>query len=231
MLVGYARVSTQEQDHALQLDALQGGRLRARSSTEKASGAQRERPELKAALDYMREGDTLVVWKLDRLARSLKQLIETVEELGARKASACARSPRRSTPPPPAAGWCSTSSRRSPSSSARSSASAPLAGLQAARARGRKGGRPPASPAKDLAAAKAMLRDPGDHRRARWRGGCGWALDALPPPAGRPGRAGRGGGRLVTPPVTDHPFGSRHLFIARRGTGTAFCIGLPHAVI
>lgn len=48
---------------------------------EKASGAQRDRPEPKAALGYMRTGDTLVVWKLDRLARSLKQLIETVEVL------------------------------------------------------------------------------------------------------------------------------------------------------
>jgi DNA invertase Pin-like site-specific DNA recombinase len=46
---------------------------------EKASGAQRDRPELKAALSYMRKGDTLVVWKLDRLARSMKQLIETIE--------------------------------------------------------------------------------------------------------------------------------------------------------
>ena len=45
---------------------------------EKASGAQRDRPQLAAAIDYMREGDTLVVWKLDRLARSVKQLIETV---------------------------------------------------------------------------------------------------------------------------------------------------------
>ena len=51
---------------------------------EKASGAQRERPALKAALEYMRQGDTLVVWRLDRLARSLKQLIETVEGFGAR---------------------------------------------------------------------------------------------------------------------------------------------------
>ena len=49
---------------------------------EKASGAQRERPALQTALAYMRQGDTLVVWKLDRLARSLKQLIETVEEFG-----------------------------------------------------------------------------------------------------------------------------------------------------
>lgn len=48
---------------------------------EKASGAQRDRPELKAAINYMREGDTLVVWKLDRLARSIKQLVETIEGL------------------------------------------------------------------------------------------------------------------------------------------------------
>ena len=89
MLVGYARVSTQEQELALQLDALRRRRLRA-VFEEKASGAQRERPELKAALGYMRQGDTLVVWKLDRLARSLKQLIETVEDMGT-QASACAR--------------------------------------------------------------------------------------------------------------------------------------------
>jgi DNA invertase Pin-like site-specific DNA recombinase len=80
MLVGYARVSTQEQDLALQLDALRGAGCR-KVFEEKASGAQRERPALKAALDYMRASDTLVVWKLDRLARSLKQLIETVEDL------------------------------------------------------------------------------------------------------------------------------------------------------
>src|SRR5512139_747052 len=83
MLVGYARVSTQDQDPALQLDALKGAGC-GKVFTEKASGAQRERPQLRAALDYMRSGDTLVVWKLDRLARSLKQLIETVEDLGDR---------------------------------------------------------------------------------------------------------------------------------------------------
>ena len=83
MLVGYARVSTQDQDPALQLDALKGAGCE-KVFTEKASGAQRDRPRLRAALDYMRSGDTLVVWKLDRLARSLKQLIETVEDLGDR---------------------------------------------------------------------------------------------------------------------------------------------------
>jgi len=52
--------------------------------TEKASGAQRDRPQLHAALDYMRADDTLVVWKLDRLARSLRQLLDTVESLHSR---------------------------------------------------------------------------------------------------------------------------------------------------
>src|SRR5215213_9623871 len=83
MLVGYARVSTQEQDLALQLDALRAAGC-GKVYEEKASGAQRERPALHAALAYMRRGDTLVVWKLDRLARSLKQLIETIEGLGGR---------------------------------------------------------------------------------------------------------------------------------------------------
>ena len=83
MLVGYARVSTQEQDLALQLDALRAAGCE-KVYEEKASGAQRERPAFQAALGYMRRGDTLVVWKLDRLARSLKQLIETIEELGGR---------------------------------------------------------------------------------------------------------------------------------------------------
>jgi len=79
-LVGYARVSTRDQTVALQLDALNAARC-GRVFEETASGAQRDRPQLAAALDYMRAGDTLVVWKLDRLARSTKQLIETVEEL------------------------------------------------------------------------------------------------------------------------------------------------------
>ena len=69
MLVGYARVSTHDQDPALQLDALNRTGCD-RIFTETASGAQRDRPELKAAVDYMRSGDTLVVWRLDRLARS-----------------------------------------------------------------------------------------------------------------------------------------------------------------
>lgn len=80
MLIGYARVSTQDQNPALQIDALKALGCE-KVYVEKASGAQRERPELRNAIEYCRQGDTLVVWKLDRLARSMKQLIETVEQL------------------------------------------------------------------------------------------------------------------------------------------------------
>lgn len=84
MLVGYARVSTRDQSPALQLDALREAGCE-RVFTEKASGAARDRPELKAALDYIRAGDMLVVWKLDRLARSVRQLVETAEDLASRE--------------------------------------------------------------------------------------------------------------------------------------------------
>ena len=84
MHIGYARVSTQDQELSLQLDALQQSGCK-KIFTEKASGAQRDRPELKAALDYLRPGDTLVVWKMDRLARSLRQLIDTFEHLRERE--------------------------------------------------------------------------------------------------------------------------------------------------
>jgi DNA invertase Pin-like site-specific DNA recombinase len=83
MLVGYARVSTRDQSPALQRDALKRANCD-HVFEERASGAERDRPELKAALEYMRKGDTLVVWKLDRLARSTSQLIETVRDMEAR---------------------------------------------------------------------------------------------------------------------------------------------------
>ncbi|WP_408628752.1 recombinase family protein [Acuticoccus mangrovi] len=77
---------------------------------EKASGAQRDRPQFAAAIDYLRDGNTLVVWNLHRLARSMKQqLIETVEGLEA-QGSAFSLSPRRSTPRHRAASSRSTSS-------------------------------------------------------------------------------------------------------------------------
>jgi DNA invertase Pin-like site-specific DNA recombinase len=158
MLVGYARVSTQEQDLALQLDALQTAGC-SRVFEEKASGAQRERPALKAALDYMRTGDTLVVWKLDRLARSLKQLIETVEEFGTRNIGL--RSLTEAIDTTTAGGKLIFHLFAALAEFERGVIrERTLAGLQAARARGRTGGRPPALKAKDLAVAKALLKDP-----------------------------------------------------------------------
>jgi DNA invertase Pin-like site-specific DNA recombinase len=78
--LGYARVSTADQNPDLQLDALRSAGCY-RIFTDKASGALDQRPELAKALDQLRPGDTLVVWKLDRLGRSLRHLIEVVGEL------------------------------------------------------------------------------------------------------------------------------------------------------
>src|SRR6202049_3540998 len=80
MLLGYARVSTIDQNLALQRDALAEAGC-GRIFTEQLSGAVTDRPALREALEFARSGDTLIVWKLDRLARSMKQLIETIEEL------------------------------------------------------------------------------------------------------------------------------------------------------
>ena len=80
MLIGYARVSTVDQNLALQRDALTEARCQ-KIFTEQMSGAVTDRPALHDALEFARSGDTLIVWKLDRLAWSMKQLIETVEAL------------------------------------------------------------------------------------------------------------------------------------------------------
>ena len=77
MFVGYARVSTMEQNISLQLDAL-GEAGCEKIFEDKVSGTKAIRPGLQAALEFVRPGDTLVVWRLDRLGRSLKHLIETV---------------------------------------------------------------------------------------------------------------------------------------------------------
>ncbi|GAB3960171.1 recombinase family protein [Spirosoma harenae] len=78
MKIGYARVSTQDQNLDLQLDALQKAGCD-KIYSEKASGAKADRPELTKLLDHVREGDTIVVWKLDRLGRSVSNLVELVE--------------------------------------------------------------------------------------------------------------------------------------------------------
>src|SRR4051794_18274865 len=82
-LIGYARVSITEEETWRQHDVLQEAGC-ARIFTDRASGAHEERAELARALDHLREGDTLVVWRLDRLARSLRDLVEIVAALGER---------------------------------------------------------------------------------------------------------------------------------------------------
>ena len=80
MLIGYARVSTHEQSLNLQQDAVEKAGCE-RTFADVASGATAERDGLSAAFDYVRAGDTLVVWRLDRLGRSLKQLIDRITVL------------------------------------------------------------------------------------------------------------------------------------------------------
>jgi len=158
MIIGYARVSTQDQNPQLQLDALTTAGCE-EMFHEKATGVVRERPELTACLRTLRKGDTLVVWKLDRLARSLKDLVEIVHDLDSRHV-----------------GFKSlTESIDTTSSGGRLVfhifgalaefehsliRERTVAGLAAARARGRKGGRKPQLTTADVRKAAAMLSDP-----------------------------------------------------------------------
>src|ERR1700756_5543319 len=84
MRIGYARVSTRDQNLKMQLHALNKAGCK-RIFTDKLSGAQVERPGLQEALSHLREADTLVVWKLDRLGRSVKGLVDLVNELETRE--------------------------------------------------------------------------------------------------------------------------------------------------
>jgi DNA invertase Pin-like site-specific DNA recombinase len=84
MKIGYARVSTLEQNPDLQHDALKKAGCK-KIYTDNASGVKADRPALNEILEYVRKGDCVVVWRLDRLGRSLKHLIEVVEDLENRK--------------------------------------------------------------------------------------------------------------------------------------------------
>jgi DNA invertase Pin-like site-specific DNA recombinase len=139
-LIGYARVSTTLQDPGLQVDALQAAGCE-RIFTDHASGALDARPQLGCALDHLRDGDVLVVWRLDRLGRSLRHLIDTVRGLGERGVAFRSVSETIDTTTP--GGRLLFHLLGSLAEFERDLISErTAAGLAAARARGRKGGRP-----------------------------------------------------------------------------------------
>jgi DNA invertase Pin-like site-specific DNA recombinase len=80
MLIGYARVSTNQQDTAAQVAALKEAKCE-RIFRERTSGGRWDRPELHRLLDQLRKGDVLVVWKLDRLSRSLRDVLMVIEQI------------------------------------------------------------------------------------------------------------------------------------------------------
>lgn len=155
MLIGYARVSTVDQAPTLQSDALKKAGCE-RIYEETASGTKADRPELAKALDHMRKGDTLVVWKLDRLAGSMKQLIETVGKLEAEGVKF--RSITENIGTDSAGGRFVFHIFGALAEFERSLIRERTnAGLKAARARGRKGGRPKAMTAEDVRIAEKLL--------------------------------------------------------------------------
>jgi DNA invertase Pin-like site-specific DNA recombinase len=154
-LFGYARVSTHDQDPALQLDALAAAGC-AKVFEDRASGARSDRPGLARAIDYLREGDVLVVWKLDRLGRSLPHLIQTVTALEARGVGFRSLTEAIDTTTPGGRlvfhllGALGQFERDLIGERTR-------AGLAAAAARGRKGGRKPVVTAEALLRARALI--------------------------------------------------------------------------
>lgn len=157
MLIGYARVSTLDQNPDLQIDALNQAECE-RIFTEKASGAKTDRPQLQAALDFMREGDTLVVWKLSRLARSIKQVIETAKALEERGAGLKVITQRIDTTTPEGRLFFHITAAFD-QFQRELIVENTKAGLIAAKKRGRRGGRPRALNDKQLKNAEAMLKD------------------------------------------------------------------------
>jgi DNA invertase Pin-like site-specific DNA recombinase len=159
MIIGYARVSTEDQSLDLQRDAL-GKAGAERVFEEHASGARDDRPELGAALSHARKGDCLVVWRLDRLGRSMKSLIGFVEEL--RERGVDFRSVTEGIDTTTAAGRFFFHVLAALAQMERELIrERTMAGLTAARARGRKGGRKPILSPKQIEHARALLEDRG----------------------------------------------------------------------
>lgn len=157
MLIGYARVSTLDQNPELEVDALNEAGCK-KIFTEKISGANKKRKQLQEALDYMREGDTLVIWKLSRLARSLTQIIKTVKDLEDRQIALNVLTQNIDTATPEGRLFFHMNAafdqfqREIIVENTR-------AGLKSARKKGRIGGRPTLMTDDKMRTAQAMLKD------------------------------------------------------------------------
>jgi DNA invertase Pin-like site-specific DNA recombinase len=164
MKLGYARVSTDAQETHLQMDALKRVKC-TRIYEEKTSGAQAERPELMRLLDNARKGDVIIVWKLDRLARSLRQLIDTTVLLNERGVELHSLTENINTTTP--SGKLTFHIFAALAEFERDLLRQRVnAGLKAARRRGRVGGRPKALGEADLKKARALLRS-GDYTKVQ----------------------------------------------------------------
>ena len=157
MFIGYARVSTDDQSLDLQADALKKAGCE-KIFFETASGARTERIQLKEALDYIRSGDTLVVWRLDRLGRSLRHLIEVINSLEERGIGF--RSVQEGFDTSTNGGKLIFHMFGALAEFERNLIrERTMAGLAAARARGRKGGRRPKLNPDQVTMAKTLMAD------------------------------------------------------------------------
>lgn len=157
MKIGYARVSTDEQTTDSQIDALTAHGCETIYS-EHRSGKNTDRPELESCLKALRAGDTLTVWRLDRLGRNLADLVRIVNDLEARGVGFASLTESIDTTTP--AGKLVFHLFASLAEFERNLIrERTQAGLNAARARGKSGGRPAKLTGKDLAMAKALMAD------------------------------------------------------------------------
>ena len=162
MKIGYARVSTQDQNLALQTDALRSAGAK-RIFTDTATGSNTERPGLKELFDHIREDDCVIVWRLDRIARSLKDLIDLSSELEKRGAQLISLHENIDT-------TTTTGKLFFHIFGALAEFERNLiiertqAGLSAARARGRKGGRRRVLTAEKIEILDLLLGKSGDYR-------------------------------------------------------------------
>lgn len=158
MLIGYARVSTEEQNLDLQIDALRSAGCK-RIFTDRLSGSRADRPGLADAVSHLRPGDTLAVWKLDRLGRTVRQLVEFVSTLSHDGIEFRSLTDGIDTKTPTGRFFfhmmAALAEMERDLTRERT-----MAGLAAARAQGRKGGRPRALTKKQVTQVKHLMKHP-----------------------------------------------------------------------